>query len=579
MPLIASLTGWRKKALRCGSVVPFALCLVTALGLALLPLLLWRWSLGNWIYIADNDNLYYLELAARIYHDHGWHLSDPVIAGGWTPFPWMQFVPAAMLARTIGLGPFAINTIWLVIAGFGAAAGSYFLFYQFLRRPWPAAFSTILVVASANLRNGEPVVRQVISLVRIVSGHSGELLAYGASLFEQYRVVHPGLSFPLVLLQVGFVAHARLSQRKDRALLPGLFFALTIYSSLYDWTAIVLALAAAFVLDRPQRRCYAQAAAIGLLIGLPGIIHGMAMKPLAVGLPRISLLLKIPRNSYLMVPKVGIALTILIGGWIALRRRSDLIYLWALAPAALALSDSARVTGVELHNGHWSYVWGPMINILLLIILVTEMQPYWRRQWTTACAVAVAMYVMTGVYLRAQEGMKTHEGAVIREELRAYEAQRMRTGIPPLEPGSVIAGDELFAELASVAEDQRPLAGYAALQTATMTDDEWELRWALNRYLSGISRDQFVGEAQAFAATYQWGPWAYGEISRSELADRLIAHFDGITRDPQRVIQNLHVRYLAIPRNQEVPAPLPTGWKVIQQGPTWTIDENDTSSS
>ncbi|HTT77563.1 MAG TPA: hypothetical protein VMF50_16495 [Candidatus Binataceae bacterium] len=563
-------------------LIPFGLCLALSQVLALLPCLLWMRVLGKWIYIADRDNLYYLQLAARVYYGHAWFVSDPAVLGGWSPFPWMQFVPAAALARICGISPFAINTIWLVTAGLGAAAGSYFLFYQFLRRRWAAALCTIVMISSVNLREAQPLIRQAIDLIRIASGHPGELTAYGASLFEQYRVVHPGLSFPLVLFQIGFLARARTSESKYRALLPGLFFALCIYSSLYDWTAIAFALALAFILDRNQRRCYAEVAMIGVLLGSPGIFHSISMKPRAVGLPRISLLLKIPRDSYLMIPKAGIALAILSGIWILLRQRRDLAYLWALAVAALLLSDSARITGIELHNGHWSFVWGPLLNGLFLLILATEIRPFWRHEWAIVCAVAVTVYAAAGIYMRAAEALETREGVVIRAGLRAYQAQRMGPGIPRLAPGSVIGGDELFADLAAVAEDQRPLAGYAALQAATMTNDEWETRWALNRYLLGISRDQLVSQAQAFARAYQWGPWAFGEIPRSQLACGLIQHFDAIVHDPRMVIQAFRAGYIAIPGGQDVPdswrkaipAVQDRDWKLIQRGPQWLIYAN-----
>jgi hypothetical protein len=544
--------------------------------LALSPFLLWRQVLGKWAYIADKDNLYYLELAAQVYYDHGWQISDPVLVHGWTPFPWLQFVPATILARTLGLGPFAVNTIWLVVAGLCAPAGVYFVFYQFLRRPWLGALCSLLVISSGNLRNAQPLIRQAIDLVHIATGRPGELFAYGTALFEQYRVVHPGLSFPLVLFQVGFLAISRQSEAKYRTLMPGIFFGLVIYSSLYDWTAIVLALAIAFVLDKSNRRCYCQVAVIGLLIGLPGIVHGLAVRQLAVGLPRTSLLLKIPRTSYLMIPKAGIALTALTAIWIVLRERWDLVYLWALGVSALALSDSARITGIELHNGHWSYVWGPVLTISFLVVLVTELHPYWRREWTAACALAVTVYVASGCYLRVEEALKTHEAVVIRDGLRDYRAQRMRGGVQPLEPGSVVAGDELFADLATVAENQRPLAGYAALQSSTMTDDEWELRWALNWYLLGARRDQVVSQAQAFASSYQWGPWSFGEVSRSQLAEGLISHFDSVSRDPDGVIQSRRVRYIAIRSDRVVPPLLHSGWRCIQQGPSWRIYEKKT---
>ena len=61
-------------------LVPVLLCVAAGLALSTLPFALWWSHLDTWIYIADDDNLYYLQLAALAYYNHAWHISDPAYA-------------------------------------------------------------------------------------------------------------------------------------------------------------------------------------------------------------------------------------------------------------------------------------------------------------------------------------------------------------------------------------------------------------------------------------------------------------------------------------------------------------------
>ncbi|MGB9381447.1 MAG: hypothetical protein WCB16_12550, partial [Candidatus Binatus sp.] len=141
-------------------LVPVLLCVAAGLALSTLPFALWWSRLGSWIYIADDDNLYYLQLAAQAYYNHAWYISDPAYATAFpSAFPAVEFVPAVIAARVAGLGPFSINMIWHVWAGIAATLGTYFIFWRGLKTRWAAAFCAILLLSDSDHRWAEPVAR------------------------------------------------------------------------------------------------------------------------------------------------------------------------------------------------------------------------------------------------------------------------------------------------------------------------------------------------------------------------------------------------------------------------------------
>jgi hypothetical protein len=294
---------------------------------------------------------------------------------------------------------------------------------------------------------------------------------------------------------------------------------------------------------------------------------------LAVGLPRDSIFLQIPRLSYVMIPKAGIAIVLAAGVWIVIRKRYELIYLWCLGLAEIMMSNSQLITGLELHNGHWSYMWGPMLTTLVVIIVVSEtrarMSASPRVVW--AAAGLLGLYGLAGFYLRAAEATLTNEGVDVMATYARLEEQG--AGSLPLISGAVIAGEEGFCELAVILKNQHPLSGYAVLQSASTSDAQWEARMALNGWLLGFDRPAWVARANQMAASYPWGPWAFGESSRSELAQALIDAYDTVSCDPATALDAYRVRYVALPARSGDSSHVREGWRVLQAGRYWKILE------
>jgi len=553
-------------------VLPVLLCVTAALALSTLPFALWRSHIGTWIYINDPDNLYYLQLAAQAYYNHAWHISDPAYVNAPVAFPNVEFVPAAIAARVAGLGPFSINLIWHVWAGIAAALGTYFIFWQGLKSRWAAAFCGILLISDANHRWAEPVVRELVAFAQLVSRSD----AFSQNIeFSQFRVVHPGLLFPLVLLQVGLVSMARARPTWVRVLLCGAVFGAVFYDSFYFWTAMALGLAIAFALDREHRPVYLHTAWIGGMIGLPTVVHGIWMKKLAVGLPRISLFLHVPRSCCLIFPKAAILLLLISGLWISFRKRSDLIYIWSLALAGMLLTNHQVITGLILHNTHWTYFWGPLLSITVIVLAASELLPYVR--WTPLTKAALVgllcAYFALSMSLRAISVDRSRDTALMQQHYVRYQAQRLDGTPPPMAPNSVVAGDESFCDLAVVGDNQHPLSGYAVLQSPTTSDAEWEMRVALNAYLLGASRSEFLEQVKDSTRQQVWGPWSMGEVPTSALIAELMHQYDAVAQEPIRFIDRYQVRFVALPVLQATPIYLQTGWTLIQSGPSWRIWE------
>src|SRR5262249_27467512 len=111
-----------------------------ALGLSLLPTLLWWARIGQLGYLADGDELLYLSYSSQAYFNHPTSLTDPTLpSGGISSLPASQFIPAVLAARGLGLGPLGVDLIWRAWAGLSIGLGFYLLVRQFVARPWIAA--------------------------------------------------------------------------------------------------------------------------------------------------------------------------------------------------------------------------------------------------------------------------------------------------------------------------------------------------------------------------------------------------------------------------------------------------------
>jgi hypothetical protein len=84
-----------------GSVI----CSLAGVILCALPHAIWYVRLGEPVWAADQDELYYLGVAAQAFHEHPLWLGDPTRDIGHSLYQRLPLLPGIWIARLLGLGP------------------------------------------------------------------------------------------------------------------------------------------------------------------------------------------------------------------------------------------------------------------------------------------------------------------------------------------------------------------------------------------------------------------------------------------------------------------------------------------
>ena len=555
-----------------------ALVIVIGFAFSFLPYLLWWHSLGHFAYIADKDNQYFLQLASRLYYGNLLSMSDVVVLHGTTAYQALQFVPAVWLARMLGLGVLEVNALWHLWAAIALPLTFYLVFFHWLRRPWAAAFCTIVMLVDCGVLTAEPLFMQALRLYQAAVGHL-PAMSDGQELLGQWRVTDPAVGMPLVLLQIFFVSSA-VERPQDRKLLAaaGISTAVMFYVWFYYWTAVVGALAIAFVLDRPARRVYAAILGIGLVAGLPAVVDGFATRSLlnAEALDRIGVFAPVPRLGFFLLPKVALIALLVTGVWIWRKPNRQGLYLWCLAIAALLLANNHIVTGMDLRAGHWRYVWGIGLSMLVLVMVAQLSLERWRASRRNAVMIAAALLlfeVAGGAALRVIEVDRAVNTRLMLNRYGKLESSSLNlTQVLPV--NAVIAGDEDFCALASIVSGARPLAGYAAFLSLDIGDREWESRQALNAHLEGLSFQEFQAQANEAGRLYGWNESADRQKG-AMVAAAMMQEFARMDTDLRPEVEALGVAYIAISATRPDPDYLKRGWSMIESGRYWRIWKKD----
>jgi hypothetical protein len=554
-------------------LAPLALCVGAALAAAFTPVLIWRFVTGDWVCLNDWDTAYYLRLAAQAYHHRTSYMSDAVVRGGVTGYPWLPFVPAILLARIFDAGPFAVAIIWISLSAIGIGSGLYFIFRHFLKWPWIAAGCAVLCLSDFGFAE-RPFANQLRMLGEALWFHPAGLITIPWGRVLHWRVPDPGLDLPFLLFQILALARARERPTRLNLALSGLAFGLLFYVFFYCWTMAMTGLCIAFLLDRGARRVYAITLFIGSAIGLPQLLYTIHLGHLASAeaLNRLGLFVTAPRLYEQSVPALFILAMAAAALWIWKSKRLELAYIWSLVAGGILLSRSRMVSGVFFHEYHYGWLWTPIWLVLMLIVAVSIARmslQAWPGMAAICWAAAIA-YFAAGVYLAAICVTRTAPGVAELHNYMRYKAQRLTAGpVRPLVADATIAGDDRFCELASIAEYQVPLDGPAVPISMAISDDEWESRAALNAYLAGTDRAEFEKTALASAELWFWeSPGREREVIAA-----LMRKFDEIVRGPEVIIAQFGVRYVALAADKPQMAYLRGGWTMLQQGPYWQIWE------
>jgi hypothetical protein len=558
-------------------MIPVGICVVSAFAISFVPLLIWRHIFHHWIYLADRDNVLYLQFAAQSYYRHTWYLPDPVNPSYESYFPWLIYGPSGALARLLGLEVFDITIIWHVWSALGLGLGLYVFFYCFTGHRWAAAASSVFAMANCGIIVGDPFFRHISLLFEVLSGSTRTLFYEWPPVFlKQWRIVDPALGLPFLLFHIVALRMARSRATVLRIATAGISFGLLFYVYFYFWTAAASGLALAFVLDRDKRRVYLSCFGIGMLLGAPILLHQMILRASSSpdALPRNNYFLLVQHFGNLTLPKFTILLLLLSGLWIFLKSRYDAIYLWSLPVAGLALANSHVLSGIELEARHWRMVWGPATG-LLVIVVAADLISKWisRLPWIKWLAIGtVTAFFLSALYLQRVETLKTDEAKITMEAYRQF--QPAKADLRSLSVGSVVAGAEQICELAIIASNTRPLYTYVTDLSLWMDNREWETRNALNGYLCGLDRNSFHDYARAFAANRPFGPWSIDDRQKVLLQSQLDQLFDLIERNPQPYLERFKVRYVLLPAEQRAPTYLANGWHRIAVSPgaqVWEI--------
>ena len=389
-------------------VSSIAAVLVAGFVFSFLPYLLWWHSTGHFAYIADKDNQYFLQLASRSYYEKLFSVRDVVVPHGVSMYQSLQFVPAAMLTRILGLSALQVNAIWHLWAAIALPLTFYFVFLHWLRRPWAAAFCSIIMLVDCGVPTVLPFLVQTLRLYQLAVGHI-PVLYDGQDLLGQWRIIDPAVGMPLLLLQIFFVSFA-VERPQDRKLLiaAGISTGILFYTWFYYWTAAVGALSFALILDRSTWRNYSTILGIGVVTGLPAIIEGFTTKAIldTEALHRIGFFAPVPRLGFFLLPKVALFALLVTGVWIWSKSNREGLYLWCLALAALVLSNNHIVSGMDLRAGHWRYVWGTGLSILVLIMITQiSLDRFRASRWALVAAASAVLLieVAAGAALRTIE--------------------------------------------------------------------------------------------------------------------------------------------------------------------------------
>lgn len=555
------------------ALAPLAVCFGAGLVLAFAPVLVWRLKTGDWVCLNDWFTLYYLRFAAQVYYRHVFHISDVVVPGGVTGYPWLPFVPAAYLARVLKAGPFAVNLIWIFLSVIGLGPGLYFVFRHFLKRPWMAAGCTILCLSDYGFAAARPLSSQLQMLASALWIHPEGLVAIPWGLLLHWRVPDPGLDLPFMFFQIVTLARARERPTRLNLWLSGIAFGVLFYVFFYCWTMAMAGLSIAFVLDRGARRAYAVTLCIGGAIGLPELLHSIHLSYLAPAeaMRRFGLFTPAPRLYQETVPVLSVLAMAAVALWIWKSKRFDLVYLWSLVAGGILLSRSRVISGIFFHEYHYDWLWTPIRLALVLIVVlsIANARLRWRPIAASLCWAAIVLYFAGGAYLSAICVTRTWSGVAEVRNYTRYKAQRLAPAVKPLAAGATVAGDNGFCDLAAVAEDQWVLGGEAVPISMATDDDQWEFRAALNAYLLGTDRKDFESAARIAA-----GRWFWESPQRQpEVVAAFMRKYDEVAQAPDRFVARFGVRYVALAADETQSAYLREGWTMLQRGPYWQIWE------
>ncbi len=551
-------------------------CIAAGISISALPHFLAWEKTGRPDFVSTDDDQYYLAVGSQAYFNHPTRLADPVhVDVGPNVYKVLPFIPGVWAAKLLDLGPMGIGLMWRILAGITIGLGWYLLFRQWIERPWVAAALAAILLSDPGLCQGFPFFRHISRSVQILSAPSDSLFPGGHWMHLEWRVVSPATTMVYLIAFIGAVARARKEPTRGRMVIAGLAFGLLYYVFFYYWTAAGLALLLALALDSGHRRIYFHAGWIGGLLGAPVVVSDMLMKQRLSPewFLRCDRFLPIGRFTELELPKEMLVVVALGLAWAWFRRR-DLIFVWSLGTAGLMLANHQIVTGLQIENYHWEYVWGPAFSFFLVLAVTEEIGRL--TKWSRSTRATIALVGMTafgvGLWIRGVEATRCEAPVQNARTIAAYCAEFPPDHAPKFEPNSVAAGATDFVSFASIFDNLRPLCDWSTYLSPSVSNAELGERTALNNVLLGIDRATFESRQRHYFATFPMGPWIrHPSLIPEQVAARLAA-YDRVRADIPTALDRFDVRFVALPAGTR-PDYLAQGWVPLVTGPTWDVWE------
>jgi len=547
--------------------------------MALLPYVCWHHVAHSWIYIADADEIQYTLIASHAYYWHPWHLSDPTfVRGGASVYAWLQLAPAELLLKALHAEPIRLGLALRVFGGLGLGFGWYAVLWQLVRRRWAALAAAVFVLTDCGWLQTRPMLRQWTILAQVVSGRASETFAHSPGIFHDWRIISPVVVLPFLLLYLWMLRRSVERGSAGRIVASGIAFGLLFFAYFYYWTAAGLALVLGLVADRERWKVYFWTGAVGGVVGSPELAR-MLVSRKGQGtewLQRFDEFVRIGRltehGHFLLSALLVVATYFVVRRW-----RRDLMYLWCLCAAGFICIHEQLLSGLQMENYHWAYLFGPCMILLLTVLVIEAVEggsaaARWARG---ALVIAVALNAGAGVYLRALEAVRTEDSQRYGRGYVEFWAQHGQ--FAPLEAGAVAAGTDDFVQYAMIVDHATPLgAAYPVMLSPSVTDAELDHRYALNGYLRGQSREEFEAEQREWLEHLQYGVELRDLARRAERLRSRMMWFDEIARDPEREVAEYHVRYVGLPVGMDRPAALGAEWTLLQKGAAWQVWERRT---
>jgi hypothetical protein len=283
--------------------------------------------------------------------------------------------------------------------------------------------------------------------------------------------------------------------------------------------------------------------------------------------------LPIGRFTELELPKEMLLVTALGLACVWYRRR-DLIFVWALGTAGLMLANHQILTGLQIENYHWEYVWGPAFSFFLVLAVAEELgnRTNWSRRACTAIAVVGMTAFGVGMWIRAVESTRCEGPVQNALTIAAYRAEFQQDQLPRFEPNSVAAGATDFVDFASILDNLRPLSNWSTYLSPSVSNAELGERTALNDLILGIDRTTFETRQRHFFETFPMGPWKRNRSLVADLVNTRLAAYDRVSAAFPAALDRFSIRYVALPSGTR-PDYLAQGWIPLVTGPTWDVWE------